>query len=87
MKKDEKFDSEIVGAAAALDLEEIAAALGADLASCTGLIGEKGGTLTAFEAGLTEPPFGKVSLGTFEVTVLAGFLATEVGTFAAEEAF
>jgi hypothetical protein len=86
VKKDEKFDSEIVGAAAALDLEEIAA-LGADLASCTGLIGEKGGTLTAFEAGLTEPPFGKVSLGTFEVTVLAGFLATEVGTFAAEEAF
>ena len=33
VKKDEKFDSEIVGAAAALDLEEIAAALGADLSS------------------------------------------------------
>jgi hypothetical protein len=91
VKKTEAFDSEILGITAALDLEVAAAAFAAPdgTSSRTGTSGERGVAsravlVDAVDAGLNEPPFA-ATIGSFEGTTEAFFLATVEVTVAPEE--
>ena len=91
VKKTEAFDSEILGITAAFCLGRAAAAFATPdgLSSRTGTSGERGVAsrallAVAVDTGLTEPPLA-ATMGSFEGTTEAFFLATVEVTVAPEE--